>query len=332
MRLHSITFFLPLFVPSLAQYTFVLPGFWTGLGYTNECEISCLTTVFRKRSCSLANVCNSGNCLTLENSCLCGTTSWLTAASQCIGESCGANAVYDAAAITSNECETAGVAMAISKDRIIQLGLAAVPTPTQSASGHPTAPTKTPSSPTEAPRGGTGGGRRLSTVWQVIIGVVASIVLVVAIVAVFFLWKRHKYTKHSLTRHGGSHSNLEGASSSREALATLAAAPARGSLSEEHQSHEDTVQVLPLPEAAAAATLASTFMEPPDDQTTSTLRSDEVLQPIASPKMTQNGNSSNPRTPFSNGRHIPGISELEARQAIVPPPYQLHEQEPNPYG
>jgi hypothetical protein len=97
---------------AFAQYTIVDNFYWQD--YTNDCEASCLTSVFNTQQCTLANTCNSNNCLTLDDSCLCGTSSWLTAVSQCIGKNCGAGAVHNAAAITSNECSGSGTAMSSS--------------------------------------------------------------------------------------------------------------------------------------------------------------------------------------------------------------------------
>ncbi len=132
MRPLVIPFLLHLFGPSLASYTFVNNYNWYSTGYESKCEASCLTAIFNRQQCSPANTCHSDNCLTLDDNCLCGTTLWLTATSKCMGESCGAEAVYDAAAIASERCKSAGVAMAMSKDKIIQVGLEAVPIPTPS--------------------------------------------------------------------------------------------------------------------------------------------------------------------------------------------------------
>lgn len=238
-------------------------------------------------------------------------------------------------------CKTAGVEMAMLEEKFIQIGLAAVPAPTPSTTLRPPGTTTTPSiTPTpstpidESPSEGSDNGEGLKTRWQVVIGVIVSIVLVVTNVGVFFLWKRYKHTKQALTLPGESDSDLTGPSSSREALATLGAPPARGSFSELRESFDSTVQSFPDPEGAVAAPSQSTFTGPPDDQPThpdhSALLSDEDSR-IALP-IPRNANSSIAETRASKGRNIPGISELEAVQAIVPPPYQLHVPEPSPYG
>lgn len=206
--------------PALAQYTIVDNFYWQD--YTNDCEASCLTSIFNTQQCTLANACNSNNCLTLDDSCLCGTSSWLIAVSQCIGKSCGASAVHDAAAIASNECSSSGTAMSLSEDKIIQIGLAAAPSTSQAT---PTASrTTTPSKPTNsstAPSGGGSGG--LSTNLQIIIGVVTSIVgVVVAIVGVFFAWKTYKHSKYT-GGHTANQHDTDAAASSTTALTTLPA-------------------------------------------------------------------------------------------------------------
>jgi hypothetical protein len=72
---------------ALAQFTIVDNFYWQD--YTNDCEASCLTNIFDTQQCTLANACNSNNCLTLDDSCLCGTSSWLIAVSKCIGKTVG---------------------------------------------------------------------------------------------------------------------------------------------------------------------------------------------------------------------------------------------------
>jgi hypothetical protein len=226
---------------ALAQYTFVDNFYWQN--YT-DCEASCLTNIFNTQQCTLANACNSGSCMTLDDSCLCGTSSWLTAVSQCIGKSCGASAVYDAAAITNNECNGSGTAMSLPEDKIIKIGLAAAPSTSHASSAQPTASlTTTPSTPTSsstAPSNGGSGG--LSTNLQIIIGVVTSIVgVVVAIVGVFFAWKSYKHSKHT-GGHTTNQHHTEAAASSTTALIPLPAGRTRGSISE-----EETLQTIPPP-------------------------------------------------------------------------------------
>lgn len=217
---------------ALAQYTIVDNFYWQN--YT-DCEASCLTNIFNTQQCTLANACNSNNCMTLDDSCLCGTSSWLTAVSQCIGKSCGAGAVSDAAAITSNECSSSGTAMSLSEDKIIKIGLAAAPSTSHATSIQPTAsPTTTPSNPTSsstAPsKGGSGG---LSTNLQIIIGVVTSIVgVVVAIVGVFFAWKTYKHSKRT-GGHTANQHHTEAAASSTTVLIPMPAGRPEGSISEE---------------------------------------------------------------------------------------------------
>jgi hypothetical protein len=215
---------------TLAQFTIVDNFYWQN--YTNDCEASCLTNIFNTQQCTLANACNSNNCLTLDDSCLCGTSSWLTAVSQCIGKNCGASAVYDAAAITSDGCSSSGTAMSLSEDKVIKIGLAAAPSTSHATGVQPTASlTTTPSKPTNsstAPSDGGSGG--LSTNLQIIIGVVTSIVgVVIAIVGVFFAWKTYKNSKHT----PGHTANLGAAASSTTALIALPADRAGGSLPEE---------------------------------------------------------------------------------------------------
>ena len=218
---------------AFAQYTIVDNFYWQD--YTNDCEASCLTNIFNTQQCTLANACNSNNCLTLDDSCLCGTSSWLIAVSQCIGKNCGAGAVHDAAAIASSECNNSGTAMSLSEDKIIQIGLAAAPSKSQTTSVQPTASqTTTLSTPTNsstAPSGGSSGG--LSTNLQIIIGVVTSIVgVVVAIVGVFFAWKTYKHSKHTGGHIANQH-NMDAAASSTTALTTLPAGRDGGSMFEE---------------------------------------------------------------------------------------------------
>ena len=218
---------------ALAQYTFVDNFYWQN--YT-DCEASCLTDIFNTQQCTLANTCNSNDCMTLDDSCLCGTSSWLTAVSQCIGKSCGASAVYGAAASTSNECSGS---MSLSEDKIIKIGLAAAPSTSHTTSVQPTASlTTTPSKPTSsstAPSNGGSGG--LSTNLQIIIGVVTSIVgVVVAIVGVFFAWKTYKHSKHT-GGHTTDQHHTEAAASSTTALIPLPAGRTGGSISEEETFH-----------------------------------------------------------------------------------------------
>jgi hypothetical protein len=235
-----------LLLPSttLAQYTFVNNFYWQD--YTNDCEATCLTNVFNVQQCTLANACNNDNCLTLEDSCLCGTSSWLTAVSQCIGKSCGAGAVYEAAAITGNACNSSDTAMSMSEDKIIQVGLAAAPSTSQATGVQPTTSmTTTTSKPTTSPTPSSDGGSGGLSTKSVIIGVVTSIVgVVVGIVGVFVAWKTYKHSKHA-HQHTGSQHNVE-AASSRTALIPLPAGSARGSLSEELTSQRDA----PLPPPA----------------------------------------------------------------------------------
>ena len=218
---------------ALAQYTVVDNFNWQD--YTNDCEASCLTDIFNTQQCSLANACNSNNCLTLDDSCLCGTSSWLIAVSQCIGKNCGAGAVHDAAAIASNECSGSGIAMSLSEDKIIQIGLAAAPSTSQATGVQPTTSrTTTLSTPTNSSTAPSGGGRGgLSTNLQIIIGVVTSIVgVVVAIVGVFFAWKTYKHSKHT-GGHTANQHNIDAAASSTTALTALPASRDGGSMAEE---------------------------------------------------------------------------------------------------
>ena len=98
------------------------------------CERQCHQTVYGNLSCTLQNTCGCNNgCLCLQDSCLCVTSSWLTAVAQCIGQQCGADAVKEAAGICNSGCNSYGIAMNPDESTFISEGLAAVPSATASS-------------------------------------------------------------------------------------------------------------------------------------------------------------------------------------------------------
>ena len=92
-----------------------------------DCERQCHQTVYENQSCTLQNNCECSGCLCLADSCLCETSSWLIAVSQCIGQQCGSSAVSDAATIASNSCAGNGYPLAVSEQSLIAAGLAVIP-------------------------------------------------------------------------------------------------------------------------------------------------------------------------------------------------------------
>jgi hypothetical protein len=91
------------------------------------CEDDCHQSVWSSQSCSLANSCSCSGCLCLADSCLCETSSWLTAVAQCIGEQCGSSGVIDAASIASSACAGAGYPLVVPSASLVSIGLAALP-------------------------------------------------------------------------------------------------------------------------------------------------------------------------------------------------------------
>jgi hypothetical protein len=107
-----------------------------------SCEEQCHISVWEAEQCSLANSCpSSDGCLVLNDSCLCVTSSWLTAVSQCIGATCGASAVSEAAGIALQGCNSYDITMSMSQQAIIAAGLAAVPSSASSPTSTSTTPT-----------------------------------------------------------------------------------------------------------------------------------------------------------------------------------------------
>jgi hypothetical protein len=94
------------------------------------CEDACHQSVWASQSCSLANSCSCSGCLCLADSCLCETSSWLTAVAQCIGEQCGSSGVFDAAGIASSACAGNGYLLAVPSASLVSIGLAALPVAT----------------------------------------------------------------------------------------------------------------------------------------------------------------------------------------------------------
>jgi hypothetical protein len=94
------------------------------------CEDDCHQSVWASQSCSLANSCSCSGCLCLLDSCLCETSSWLTAVAQCIGEQCGSSGVIDAASIASSACAGAGYPLVVPSASLVSIGLAAIPAAT----------------------------------------------------------------------------------------------------------------------------------------------------------------------------------------------------------
>ena len=92
-----------------------------------DCEKQCHQTVYGNQSCTLQNNCACAGCLCLADSCLCETSSWLIAVTQCIGQQCGASAVSDAAGIASSACAGNGYPLVVSEQSLIADGLAAIP-------------------------------------------------------------------------------------------------------------------------------------------------------------------------------------------------------------
>ena len=98
--------------------------FWND--YSDECERSCHQTVWANQACSMSNASGCKGCLCLADSCLCVTDSWLTAVSQRIGLNCGSSAVSEAAGIALQGCNSYNMAMSMSEQDIISVGLAAI--------------------------------------------------------------------------------------------------------------------------------------------------------------------------------------------------------------
>ncbi|PMD15460.1 hypothetical protein NA56DRAFT_650163 [Hyaloscypha hepaticicola] len=94
------------------------------------CEDACHQSVWSSQSCTLSNSCSCAGCLCLADSCLCETSSWLTAVAQCIGEQCGASAVSDAAGIAASACVKNGYPLVVPSASLVSIGLAAVPVAT----------------------------------------------------------------------------------------------------------------------------------------------------------------------------------------------------------
>ena len=90
------------------------------------CERQCHQDIYGNESCTLQNDCAcTGGCLCLNDDCLCTTSSWLTAVSQCVEEQCGSSAVTEAASIASSGCGSHGFTLAVSPQSLIQEGPAA---------------------------------------------------------------------------------------------------------------------------------------------------------------------------------------------------------------
>ena len=94
------------------------------------CEELCHERVWSSQNCSLQNSCSGcSGCLCLADSCLCATSSWLTAVAQCIGQQCGAQAAVEAAGIAASGCGSNGLNLAIPQQQLASIGEAAAPTP-----------------------------------------------------------------------------------------------------------------------------------------------------------------------------------------------------------
>jgi len=168
----------------------------------------CHQTVYGNQSCTLQNNCACAGCLCLADSCLCETSSWLIAVTQCIGEQCGASAVSDAAGIASSACAGNGYPLVVSEQSIIAEGLAAIPSTTaatttasktQAAGTSPqntqssTTPVTSPASQSNS-TGGTvsssGSHKGLSTAIIAVIAVLAT--LLASLVVGGLLYRRYK--------------------------------------------------------------------------------------------------------------------------------------------
>lgn len=99
------------------------------------CEDACHQSVWSSQSCSLANSCSCAGCLCLADSCLCETSSWLTAVAQCIGEQCGSAGVVDAAGIAEIACVNNGYPLVVPSASLVSIGLAAVPATSSETGG-----------------------------------------------------------------------------------------------------------------------------------------------------------------------------------------------------
>jgi hypothetical protein len=115
------------------------------------CEDNCHQSVWASQSCSLANFCSCSGCLCLLDSCLCETSSWLTAVAQCIGEQCGSSGVIDAAGIASSACAGGGYPLVLPSASLVSIGLAAL----LAASTKATTQETTSKSPTSSETGGS---------------------------------------------------------------------------------------------------------------------------------------------------------------------------------
>ncbi len=95
------------------------------------CQEQCHQNVWANQQCSLTSICGCASgtesgCLCLADSCLCATSSWLTAVAQCIGQECDAAAVTQAASIAASGCAAHTVSLAIPTSELISIGLAAM--------------------------------------------------------------------------------------------------------------------------------------------------------------------------------------------------------------
>lgn len=98
------------------------------------CEDTCHQSVWGAQSCTLSNSCSCAGCLCLADSCLCETSSWLTAVAQCIGQQCGSSAVVNAASIAASACVKNGYPLVVPSASLVSIGLAAVTAATTQAS------------------------------------------------------------------------------------------------------------------------------------------------------------------------------------------------------
>ncbi len=118
LRVFVISFGLAITVQSQSVETF-----WNDYP---DCERQCHQSVYISQSCTLQNSCSCSGCLCLADSCLCETSSWLIAVSQCVGQQCGALAVSEAAGIANKACNGNGYPLAVNEQDLIAAGLAAV--------------------------------------------------------------------------------------------------------------------------------------------------------------------------------------------------------------
>ena len=91
-----------------------------------SCEEQCHESVWAAQQCSLANNCDCAGCLCLADNCLCETSSWLIAVAQCIGRTCGAADVTEAASIVASACSGKGFGLAVPSTELVNVGLAAI--------------------------------------------------------------------------------------------------------------------------------------------------------------------------------------------------------------